>query len=156
MREILFRGKCVQTDEWIKGSLIIDENNRYYIGRAVTPKVPVSFGVMPSRQNGKTRERFIGIGFVMVYPETVGEFTGLTDKNGKPVFEGDIVKGLFLHMRSVNGVVIFQDGAFGLEWMRGDIHEYTPFTSMWDVKYEIIGNVHDNPGLLKGADDESV
>lgn len=149
MREILFRGKCVQTDEWIKGSLIIDENNRYYIGRAVTPKVPVSFGVMPSRQNGKTRERFIGIGFVMVYPETVGEFTGCTDRFGFDIYEGDIVD--ILTENEEIGVVAYDDGGFQVE-ADGFILDFHSNINGADL--EIIGNVHDNRKMLEGEADE--
>lgn len=85
----------------------------------------------------------------VVDPETVGQFTGLTDKNGKRIFEGDIVKGLFLFERSVNAVVTFQDGAFGLEWYRGNVKTFNAFTSVCNVEYEVIGNIHDNPELLK-------
>jgi hypothetical protein len=146
MREILFRGKSVQTDEWITGSLIIDENNRYYIGRAVTPKVPVSFG-MPSRRNGKTLERFIGIGFVMVYPETVGEFTGCTDRFGFDIYEGDIVD--ILTENEENGVIAYDDGGFQVE-ADGFILDFHSNINGSDL--EIIGNVHDNPLKLQGGE----
>lgn len=71
---------------------------------------------------------------------------------GNPIFEGDIVKGLFLHGRSINAVVTFNDGAFGLEWYRGDVKSFTAFTSICNVIYEVIGNVHDNPELLKDGE----
>ena len=85
-----------------------------------------------------------------VIPETVGQYTGRTDRNGKRIFEGDIVTGLFLFGLSVNAVVTFKDGAYGLEWYRGDIKTFNAFTSICNVEYEVIGNVHDNPELLKG------
>jgi uncharacterized phage protein (TIGR01671 family) len=83
-------------------------------------------------------------------PETVGQYTGLTDKNGKKIYEGDIVTGLFLHQRFVNGVVAFRDGAFGLLWDRAGAETFNAFTSMCNIEYEVIGNIHDNPELLKG------
>ena len=69
--------------------------------------------------------------------ETVGQYTGLKDKNGKRIFEGDILS--FRAGRT--HVVRFEDGAFILE----DSAIPIPFA----IKSEIIGNVHDNPELLK-------
>ena len=86
----------------------------------------------------------------VVDPETVGQFTGLTDKNGKRIFEGDIVTGLFLFGMTVKAVVTFQDGAFGLEWHRGKTKAFDAFTSICNVEYEVIGNIHDGLELLKG------
>ena len=80
--------------------------------------------------------------------ESVGQFTGLTDKNIKDIFEGDILTGLFLHSMPVNGVVAFRDGSFGLLWKRMGTETFTAFTSMCNVEYEIIGNIYDNPELL--------
>ena len=80
--------------------------------------------------------------------ESVGQFTGLTDKNIKDIFEGDILTGLFLHSMPVNGVVAFRDGSFGLLWKRMGTETFTSFTSMCNVEYEIIGNIYDNPELL--------
>ena len=80
--------------------------------------------------------------------ESVGQFTGLTDKSIKDIFEGDILTGLFLHSMPVNGVVAFRDGSFGLLWKRMGTEMFTAFTSMCNVEYEIIGNIYDNPELL--------
>jgi len=81
---------------------------------------------------------------VEVIPETVGQFTGLTDKNGAKIFEGDI-----LHFDGiVNCLVSFVDGQFV-------VYNIRPFTAlkikMLDYgECEIIGNIHDNPELLEG------
>ena len=121
-REILFRGKDL-IGNWHYGVPLVYGDSLVFIA-------------IPHEYNHS------------VIPETVGQFTGLTDKNGKRIFEGDIVTGLFLFGLSVNAVVTFQDGAFGLEWDRGGVNTFNAFTSLCNVEYEVMGNVHDNPELL--------
>lgn len=139
MREILFRGKTPSDDEyiddgeWVEGyyTCFNGKEHRIYSGYAETDcgdYYPDWFNVVP---------------------ETVGQYTGRTDKNGKRIFEGDIVTGLFLFGLTINAVVTFQDGAFGLEWYRGNVKTFNAFTSICNVEYEVIGNIHDNPELLK-------
>ena len=140
MREILFCGKRIDNGEWVEGSLL---------------KVSL---------NGKTAHLIFGDDFIfinkdvkalnhaLVDPAAVGQYTGLTDKNGKKIFEGDIVKGIFLFGKQILSVVKFSEGSFGLAWQRGNVEEFSPFTGMCNVKYEVIGNIHDNPELLKGED----
>lgn len=65
------------------------------------------------------------------------------------MYEGDVVKGRFLFGLGVLSVVALKNGSFGLTWKRGDAEEFTPFTSMCNIEYEIIGNIHDNPELLE-------
>lgn len=125
MREILFRGKDVY-GKWLYGDLINLTDEIKQICNHTQLEHAHS-----------------------VNPETVGQFTGLTDRNGKRIFEGDIVTGLFLFGRSVKAVVTFQDGAFGLEWYRGNVKTFNAFTSICNVEYEVVGNIHDNPELLK-------
>ena len=136
MREILFRGKRKDNDNpWIYGHL--HKMDGYGTGYT-------EYGIQV--QDISTSRPWS----VLVIPETVGQFTGLTDKNGNRIFEGDIVTGLFLFSLPVKAVVTFQDGAFGLDWYRGgDLRAYNAFTSICNVEYEVIGNIHDNPELLK-------
>lgn len=126
-REILFRAKCVDNGEWVYG---------YFC------EFPCDDGTdIPSilRIENKENDRII-----MQYPiisETVGRFTGLTDKNGVKIFEGDI-----LEAESGNrGYVMFINGAF----MKSCNSKDMPFLIASDVN-AVIGNIHDNPELLKG------
>ena len=152
MREILFRGipkddttRHFFADIWkdnckgsfVYGSLIIDKD-RYYI--CVSALCTINSCI----NNGTTS-------MIEVIPETVEQYTGLKDKNGKKIFEGDIVAGALTWMgKKENGLVAFKDGSFGLIWYRGSIEQFNAFTSMCNIEYEIIGNIHDNGELLKG------
>ena len=130
MREILFRGKQIDANEWVEGSLL----------------------VFPKTKRTKIlawEEADLDFNSLEVDPKTVGQYTGRKDKNGKKIFEGDIVTGLFLWGMSINAVVTFRDGAFGLKWNRGDVETFSAFTSICNVEFEVVGNIHDNSELLK-------
>ena len=148
MREILFRGKRVD-DEWVQGDLTQLHDGRKFI-------INNKFGACIDN-NGK----FINTDTPFVYeviPETVGQYTGLTDKNGKKIFEGDIV--LFedesssiveccTEMRF--GVVEYGDNCFYITNRIAVAMEELIYGNLLDV--EIIGNIHDNPELLGGEND---
>ena len=126
MREIIFRGKRLDNGEWVYGSLFVGFQKSY-----ICPEAIAMYNFDGALCIG---------GFIEVYPSTVGQYTGLKDKhgkNGKRIFEGDILS--FRAGRT--HVVRFEDGAFILE----DSAIPIPFA----IKSEIIGNVHDNPELLK-------
>lgn len=132
MREILFRGKRIDNGEWIKGDLIENQGDHYiYEASDVT-----TFAC------GCTTE--VSVYCNQVIPETVGQFTGLTDKNGKRIFEGDIVRKPELYMNAV-GVI-----RYGGTHFRCSCKEY-PDLGIWTLD-EVIGNIHDNPELLKGGE----
>ena len=119
MREILFRGKRADNGEWVYGYFYED------IGSFI-----------------KERASSVSTNTHLVDPSTVGQYTGLTDKNGRRIFEGDVVE----YREYGNLAVAWDDGAFQLE------REYT-FYDMLDhyttVFSVVIGNIHDNPELLE-------
>lgn len=84
-----------------------------------------------------------------VDPETVCRAPGVFDKNGKMIWENDIVDGLFLHAEPIKAVCRFKDGSFGLSHKWGGGEHFNAFTSMCNVSYEVVGNVFDNPELME-------
>lgn len=95
---------------------------------------------------------------VVVDPETVCEYTGLTDKNGRKIFENDFVScrqyigGNWVEYCIERGYVEMKHGAFGLHRKQG---YYRPFKDwLEDYEYEVIDNIFDNPELLEGGESE--
>ena len=141
MREILFRGKSKETGEWIAGYLIIADE-RWFI--LITDNIQTySFTCL------KDGEYIFGK-FIEVIPESIGQYTGLTDKNGKKIFEGDIVKD---EQAQMLGKVVYATAADGFDGMAGfmvdDIDDgLQNYNGFWHL-VEGIGNIHDNPELLE-------
>lgn len=135
MREIMFRGK-MDDGEWMYGSFCMDAREQLNGLCGVD-----GFIRLYDKTKGKMQT-------YEVDRETVGQYTGLKDKYGKRIFEGDIVLGLFHYELAAKGVVTFRDGAFGLRWNRGKVREFSAFTSICNVDYKVIGNIHENPELL--------
>ena len=125
MREILFRGKRTDTGEWVYGDLLNVGVDYYYAIR--------TYG---GREHGQVNA---------VNEKTVGQYTGLTDKNGKKIFEGDIVR----YGDTVHEVVFEQrygTAYFGLVYSP---LETLPCGHYQDLRQiEVIGNITDNPELL--------
>lgn len=145
-KEILFRGKRVDNDEWIEGYFL----QLYRSERAfIVPKQFVQRGIL--RMSGETPPKIIS---VEVIPETVGQFTGLTDKKGKKIFEGDIVKEWSSHWKTplkieiiIYEVVCEYLGSLRLI-RKTEYGEYsTPLYRSSVV--EVIGNIYDNKELLR-------
>lgn len=128
MREILFRGKRDDNLAWIEG----------YIYR-ITENQEMPF-LMIKDYHGITYP---------VYPDTVGQFTGLTDKNGTKIFEGDIVKLRLLAAKMEwKGVCEYRNGAFGLAWQYAG-ERYCTFAGTCNAEYEVLGSIHDNPEMME-------
>ena len=125
MREILFRGKTQEHTRWIYGDL-----NHYMCDDGVF-----------IAENGHSMHR--------VLKETVGQYTGLTDKNGNKVFEGDIV---YVCYKGKNGAIVFKHGMYLID---GNGFCIDFILTDRDKELEIIGNIHDNPELLKGGDENA-
>lgn len=114
-REILFKAKRVEDGKWIEGDLI--QNDKH-----------TSIRLKTYRANN-------GWFTYDVHPETVCQFTGLLDKNGNKIFEGDMIKPKSYHPTSE---VFFMNGSFKVNGKMGKIG----FGS-WSKSVEIIGNIHD-------------
>lgn len=137
MRKILFRAKAINRDP--------DGNYRtsYQNGDWV-------YGLLSkiwSKYNEAEMTNEDGVSGIEIDYETIGQYTGLDDKNGVPIFEGDIVM-----KRTYQGKkpfpVTFTDGMFHCGWGGGSstaTHGYT----LADKQIEVIGNIYDNPELLK-------
>lgn len=129
MREILFRGKRVDNGEWIKSDSIC-------------------------RYGGKIQLWQEKEGWVFIIPETLGQYTGETDQYNNRIFEGDILRGLFDFNAKImiNALSVFCNGSFGVRDRRCGCDRFTPFAGFCNLKWEVIGNIHDNPELWEGEE----
>lgn len=173
-REILFRGKEINNEKWHYGDLLRFGNKRYI---NICPRFVDEYIV----EEDKIALYSFG-NFIEVIPETIGRYTGLTDRNGVKIFEGDIVE-LFVF----RGQIIQMCGAFGVsvepaidwDYLASEINPVTGcdnspffcqndnFVSLWELMWnynqeenmcdviEVIGNIHDNPELLGGIENKS-
>ena len=140
MREIEFRGKCKEDGEWIDGNLIINHN---YCSNKIECCSIYSMDIVDG--NGS----YCGYDFVEIDPETVGQYTGLKDKNGKKIYEGDIIKSN--HNRSFYKVY-WEDYRFTIEDKWGNLIK--PHQRAIDhFECEVIGNRWENPELEENEDD---
>ena len=133
----LYRGKRKDNGEWIEGYYIHLNVNADFIcqGRSFNSLIPIN---------------------IEIIPETVGEYTGLTDKNNKMIFEGDIVEFKRFNYEYIGKIAfdeksctfaIYFDTVVGAY---GEKATHTMFISYAD-NVTIIGNIHDNSELLKGG-----
>ena len=157
-REILFRGKRIDNGGWVFGNHLYDNTfGKHYIvlSRHITY---IYIAVNPDGEF--KRLRCTGI---EVVPETVGQYTGLTDKDGKKIFEGDIFKHRQFDYPDTFGVVKYRNNydqyrvhnccGFAIEWQNTSIdrnlREDLPFWCDEISNAEIVGNIYDNPELLE-------
>lgn len=120
MKEILYRGKRVDNGDWGYGYAVKGNDKKYQMFIAASIGVGFFTG---------------GIIAYEVIPETVGQFTGLTDKNGNKIFEGDIVES----PNGTQGVVEWQNAECAFLVNIGD-----DWQTMDDCTYEVVGNIYDN------------
>lgn len=137
-REILFRGKRVDNKEWVEG-------------------LP-SYDVNGNLEEMEVYKGFCNCTTYEVDPETVCQYTGLTDLEGRKIFEGDICEFSVFdyngHDTQYNGVVVYCGSRFML-WKSKDSEYYGAdggFDLDWTVgqddEFEVIGNIFDNPELI--------
>lgn len=125
MREILFRAKRIDNGEWIEGDLVHAPDGRTAVSTYDD--------------------------LVETVPETVCQWTGLTDKNNRKIFEGDICK--YYNSEDKDGIAVIREDY--AEWRNGTIRQKEIMTPLFYLKcskeWEVIGNIFDNPELLQGA-----
>lgn len=132
-REILFRGKRADNGEWIEGFFC---------------ECPCDDGTdIPSIMRIESKENHRALMQYPVISETVGRFIGLTDRNGRKIFEGDII--------SYNGSkeVVYFDTSLNIPCFTTGIgrgSSTVPHPYKISKRHVVIGNIHDNPELLKG------
>lgn len=144
MREILFRGKRVDNGEWVDGYYVRLNRKRHLIYSGFAETDCDSY--YPNNYE--------------IDPKTLGEYTGLTDKNGRRIFEGDIVHAIYrsdyVDEKDIdfgNGIIEYHGGYYGgAQWEINTIDEPGNKVFSAKIECEIIGNIYDNPELLEGGE----
>lgn len=129
MRQIKFRGKSVDNGEWVYGSL-----NTWQDGTCEISHSELNDEMIKS----------------IVDPATIGQFTGLLDKNGKEIYEGDVCKRPSSNgtkEQMVIGSVVFNKGSFLFHRVNTNIRVSVDNIIFHYAEMEVIGNLHDSPSL---------
>lgn len=136
MRDIEYRGKSIRTGNWIVGSSLINKLGAYIVSEE-NPHECTQYGYIEIDEYEK------------VLPETVGQYTGLKDKHGKKIYEGDVLE----HANEFGDhewktIIVFEDGMFTCKHVRnGFVSKVSPYIEMQSA--EIIGNTYENLELLE-------
>lgn len=147
MREIVFRGKSINNGQWTEGNMIKNEDATFIVKPMQNSLLdycldcPVPFDTDCMHQ---------------VIPETVGQYTGLVDKNGKRIFEGDIIQyddsnDISNWCRGEKAVVFCLPGRFVARMSPFNEARFTNqnyINEDFSDVCEVIGNIYDNPELL--------
>ena len=134
MREIVFRAKCADNGEWVKGVPHFENNKCFMITDLLIYE----------------EYQCTGVENVEVIPETIGQYTGLQDNKGKMVFEGDVVND---EQSGYNySIKWFSEyGCFALANKNGHVEFGCDELEIFLNDLVVVGNIHDNPELLKGV-----
>lgn len=139
MREILFRGKREDTGKWVEGSLVIFGDDYYIINSKISLR-SVNFSV--DERNGY----FTDIKYsCKIVPETIGQYTNLTDRNDNKIFEGDIIKG-YNGFGKIIAEIIAGTVTYNEDLAVFAVDDY-PLGGMSDL--EIVGNIYNDPESLE-------
>lgn len=150
MRGILFRGKDDESGNFVYGTVSLERDcrNRKMLCNIKPCIVWVETGLLYS---------------CFIIPETIGQFIGLTDKNGTKIFEGDIVRyicngenaepdiGIIKFSECQKNLDNYYNCGFYIDWAEKSVYLRTDigyWTNYKENKIEVIGNIHDNPELL--------
>lgn len=137
MRTIKFRGKRIDNGEWVYGDLVIENGFK---------NQPQKYLIRTYTQRGLV--------YCEVNSDTIGQFTGLYDKNRKEIYEGDIIQGEYNHKHLIRyaedeacftaTLVEYVGNGFAERWNTGDV------TQKWIDEFSkvVIGDIHDNKELL--------
>lgn len=136
MREILFRGETEKFGNWIEGSLIVGRDLES--GQLEYLIAPLSAYYTEVKK---------------VTPKTVGQYTGLIDKNGKKIFEGDIMP-VYEQGEEYYYKVVYNGDCFMFSMLDSEQGSYPLSTK--NAISEVIGNIHDNPELLRTPQKDEV
>ena len=139
MREILFRGKRLDNGEWVQGDLVHVENKSYISYYYESP-----LSIFINEQIKYDGILIVGVApFIEVDIATIGQYTGLNDKTGKKIFEGDIISCGYLCDFFVE--YSEEDAEYWANFgdSIGSLHTYCD-----PKRATVIGNIYDNPELL--------
>ena len=156
MNDILFRAKAINRKEVFEYRT--SYKNGDWVYGLITKKFDDEFPILPAEMTNED-----GVSGIDVDYKTIGQYTGLTDKNGKKIFKGDILKISF-GKEFLKAVVKFGyynqtdkilKSHLGIYFDFVDSESYRKDVGFWAgktfSKIEVIGNIHDNPELLKGS-----
>ena len=129
MREILFRAKRIDNGEWVEGFYV----NRFDVNEEIEHLI-------------FWRKSYTVWEYAKIDPETLCQFTGSNDKNGNCIWENDIVSGYFNH-KKITGFIKYGSNAVYYIEREGSYGIHLDNSEDW---LEVIGNIFDNPELLKG------